>query len=123
MTVFAALAIFVACLGLLGLVSFLAEQRKKEVGIRKVFGASAGNVVGLFLKESIRLVLVACVLARPIAYWAVNEWLQGFAYRIEVSWMPFLVGGVCMIGLTMVTMAYQVIKASRTNLVDFLRYE
>ena len=77
-------------LGLLGLVSFLTEQRKKEVGIRKVLGASAGLVVGLFLKEFIRLVIVSCLLAWPIAYWATNEWLQNFAYRIEISALPFL---------------------------------
>lgn len=123
MGVFASLAIFVACLGLLGLISFLAEQRKKEVGIRKVLGASAGSVVGLFLKESIRLVLVGCVLAWPIAYWAVDEWLKGFAFRVDVSVMPFLVGGLCMVGLTLLTIAYQVVKASQTNPVDALRSE
>ena len=123
MGVFAALAIFIACLGLLGLVSFLAEQRKKEVGIRKVLGASAGGVMGLFLKESMVLMLVACVLAWPIAYWAVGEWLLGFAYRIEISVVPFLIGGVCMMGLMVVTMAYQVMKAAKMNPVDALRYE
>lgn len=123
MGVFSTLAIFVACLGLLGLVSFLAEQRKKEVGIRKVLGASAGHVVSLFFKESTVLVLVACVLAWPIAYWSVREWLQHFAYRIEISVFPFLIGGVCMMMLTLITMAYQVVKASRINPVDALRQE
>ena len=123
MSVFAALAIFVACLGLLGLVSFLTEQRKKEVGIRKVLGASAGLVVGLFLKEFIRLVLVSCLLAWPIAYWATNEWLQNFAYRIEISALPFLIGGVCMVVLTTITVAYRVIKAAHTNPIEVLRHE
>ena len=123
MGVFATLAIFVACLGLFGLVAFLAEQRKKEVSVRKVFGASSGHVVGLFMKESTVLVLVACVLAWPIAYWAVQKWLQDFAYRIELSAMPFLIGGGCMVVLTLMTMAYQVIKTVQTNPVDALRQE
>ncbi|MYD62246.1 MAG: FtsX-like permease family protein [Gemmatimonadetes bacterium] len=123
MSVFAALAIFVACLGLLGLVSFLTEQRKKEVGIRKVLGASAGLVVGLFLKEFIRLVLVSCLLAWPIAYWATNEWLQNFAYRIEISALPFLIGGAFMVALTTITVAYRVIKAAHTNPIEILRHE
>ncbi len=122
-SVFVALAIFVACLGLLGLVSFLAEQRKKEVGIRKVLGASAGLVVRLFLKEFIRLVLVSCLLAWPIAYWATNEWLQNFAYRIEISALPFLIAGVCMVVLTTITVAYKVIKAAQTNPIEVLRHE
>ena len=123
MSVFAALAIFVACLGLLGLVSFLTEQRKKEVGIRKVLGASAGLVVGLFLKEFIRLVLVSCLLAWPIAYWATNEWLQNFAYRIEISALPFLIGGAFMVALTTITVAYKVIKTAQANPIEALRHE
>ena len=122
-SVFAALAIFVACLGLLGLVSFLTEQRKKEVGIRKVLGASAGLVVGLFLKEFIRLVIVSCLLAWPIAYWATNEWLQNFAYRIETSVLPFLIGGAFMVGLTTITVAYKVIKTAQANPIEALRHE
>ena len=91
--------------------------------MRKVLGASMGSVMGLFLKESIRLVLIACLLAWPIAYWAVHQWLQSFASRIEISMIPFFIGGLCMIGLTIATMAYQVIKAAQTNPVETLRYE
>ena len=123
MSVFAALAIFVACLGLLGLVSFLTEQRKKEVGIRKILGASAGLVVGLFLKEFIRLVIVSCLLAWPIAYWATNEWLQNFAYRIEISVLPFLIGGAFMVSLTTITVAYKVIKTAQANPIEALRHK
>ena len=93
--------------GYWGWFHFLTEQRKKEVGIRKVLGASAGLVVGLFLKEFIRLVIVSCLLAWPIAYWATNEWLQNFAYRIEISALPFLIGGAFMVGLTTITVAYK----------------
>ena len=122
-SVFVALAIFVACLGLLGLVSFLTEQRKKEVGIRKVLGASASLIVGLFLKEFIRLALVSCLLAWPIAYWATNEWLQNFAYRIETSALPFLIGGAFMVALTTITVAYKVTKTAQANPIETLRHE
>lgn len=123
MTVFAGVAIFVACLGLLGLVSYLTERRRKEVGIRKILGASVGNIAGLFLKESMGLMLLSCVLAWPIAYWLAEDWLQAFAYRIEITAAPFLIGGISMAGLTMITMARQVIKAASTNPADTLQYE
>ena len=123
MTVFAGIAIFVACLGLLGLVSFLTEQRRKEVGIRKLLGASVGNVAALFLKESMGLMLLSCMLAWPIAYWAAEDWLQAFAYRIEITAAPFVIGGVFMACLTMITMAHQVIKAASTNPADTIKYE
>ena len=123
MTVFAGIAIFVACLGLLGLVSFLTEQRRKEVGIRRLLGASVGNVVGLFLKESMGLMLLSCMLAWPIAYWAAEDWLQAFAYRIEITAAPFVIGGAFMACLTMITMAHQVIKAASTNPADAIQYE
>jgi putative ABC transport system permease protein len=123
MQVFAALAIFVACLGLLGLVSYLAEQRTQEVGIRKVVGASVGEVVRLFMQEFVVLAGVSCLVAWPVAYWALSEWLQGFAYRISMPVLPFVAGGVAMTAMTVLTIGYQVVRAARTDPVVALRQE
>ena len=123
MGIFSLLAIFVASLGLLGLISFMAERRRKEVGIRKVFGASETGIVALLVSESFKLVLMACLLAWPIAYLIVAEWLQGFAYRIDITVLPFLVGGMVSIVLSISVVMYQALKAARTNPVDALRYE
>ena len=91
---FAALAIFIACLGLFGLAAYSAEQRTKEIGIRKVLGASVKGIISLLSKDFIRLVVVAIIIASPVAWWAMNKWLQDFAYSINISWWIFLVAGV-----------------------------
>ena len=123
LAVFSGLTIFVACLGLLGLISFRAEQKTKEIGIRKVLGASVFSIFGLLSKEFVKLVIIACVIASPIAYLFAGRWLQDFAYRIDLHAMYFLIGGVLALLLALATMTYQAIKAARTNPVDALRTE
>jgi ABC-type antimicrobial peptide transport system permease subunit len=120
---FSALAIFIACLGLFGLVSFVSENMTKEIGIRKVLGASVANVVSTLTKDFIVWTLLANIIAWPIAYFAINKWLQGFAYRIEASlWVFVLAGGLTLL-IVLLTVCYQAIKAAMTNPVESLRYE
>ncbi len=122
-TAFAALAIFIACLGLFGLAAFTAERRTKEIGIRKVLGASVSGIIALLSKEFVKLVLVANVMAWPVAYGMMNKWLQDFAYRIDISWWVFaLAGGLALI-VALLTVSAQAIKAALANPVETLRYE
>ncbi|MCY3680234.1 MAG: ABC transporter permease [Gemmatimonadetes bacterium] len=123
LAVFSGLTIFVACLGLLGLISFRAEQKTKEIGIRKVLGASVFSIFRLLSKEFVKLVIIACVIASPIAYLFGSRWLQDFAYRIDLHLMYFFIGGVLALLLAIATMTYQALKAARTNPVDALRTE
>ena len=120
---FTFLAIFIACLGLFGLASFTAEQRTKEIGVRKVLGASLGNVIVLLTKQFIWLVLIANLIAWPLAYWVMNNWLQNFAYRVDIGWQTFALAGVAALLITILTVSYQAIKAALTNPVEALRYE
>ena len=123
LAVFSGLTIFVACLGLLGLISFRAEQKTKEIGIRKVLGASVFSIFGLLSREFVKLVIIACIIASPIAYLFSSRWLQDFAYRIDLHLMYFFIGGVLALLLALATMTYQALKAARTNPVDALRTE
>jgi putative ABC transport system permease protein len=120
---FAILGIFIACLGLFGLTAFAAEQRTKEIGIRKVLGASDSNIFLLLSKEFIRWVLLANLIAWPIAYFAMNKWLQNFAYRIHIGIVAFLISGGTALLIAYLTVGYQSIKSARANPVDSLRYE
>jgi len=120
---FAFLAIFISCLGLLGLASFTTEQRTKEIGVRKVLGASVSGIVFLLSKEFTRTVLLANIIAWPVAYFAMNEWLQNFAYRINIGWWTFIWAGLMAFVIALVTVSYQSIKAALANPVDSLRYE
>ena len=120
---FTALAILIACLGLFGLTTFTIQRRTKEIGIRKVMGASTAGLVGLLSKDFLRLVLWAFVIAAPIAFFATSRWLEGFAYRIEFGWLVFLVAGVLAVGTAFLTLSYQAIRAARANPVVALRYE
>ena len=120
---FSLLAIFVACLGLFGLAAFTAEQRTKEIGVRKVLGASVSQIVVLLSREFGRLVLFALFLASPIAYYAVSKWLQGFAYRTEIGLAPFLLVGLTVLAVAIFTVSSQAIKAALANPVESLRYE
>ena len=122
-TVFSILAIFIACLGLFGLASFTAQQRTKEIGVRKVLGASVPNIVVLLSKEFTWLVGVAFIVAAPVAYFCMNWWLNGFAYRIEISWPIFLVAGLAGLGIAWLTVSYQSVKAALADPVESLRYE
>ncbi|UCE40746.1 MAG: ABC transporter permease [Candidatus Aminicenantes bacterium] len=120
---FAILAVFIACLGLFGLASFTAEQRTKEIGIRKVLGASVSGIVLLLSKEFTKWVLIANAIAWPIAYFALRIWLQGFAYRTNLTFTAFIFSAVISLLVAVLTVNYQAIKSAVTNPVDSLRYE
>ncbi|MDE1191904.1 MAG: ABC transporter permease, partial [Arachidicoccus sp.] len=121
--VFAALAIFIACLGLYGLVTFAAEQRTKEIGVRKVLGASVGSIASLLSKDFAKLIVIAMLIAFPIAWWAMHRWLQTFAYKTSLSWWIFLSAGIIAIIIAFVTISRQAIKAARANPVKSLKTE
>ena len=121
--IFAAIAIFLSCLGLYGLASFMAVQRIKEVGIRKVLGATPAHIVYLFSKEFIILISIAFVIATPIAWYYMNSWLQDYAYRINISWWLFAAGGVAAIIIALATISFQAIKAAIANPMKSLRTE
>jgi ABC-type antimicrobial peptide transport system permease subunit len=121
--IFAAIAVFLSCLGLYGLASFMAVQRIKEVGIRKVLGATSGNIVYLFSKEFIILIAIAFAVATPIAWYYMHRWLQDYAYRIDISWWLFAAGGFAAIIIALATISLQAIKAASANPVKSLRAE
>lgn len=121
--IFAAIAIFLSCLGLYGLASFMAVQRIKEVGIRKVLGASAGSIVYLFSKEFIILIAIAFAIATPIAWYYMHQWLLDYAYRINISWWLFLAAGLAALIIALATISFQAIKAAMANPVNSLRSE
>lgn len=121
--IFAAIAIFLSCLGLYGLASFMAVQRIKEVGIRKVLGATSGNIVYLFSKEFIILIAIAFAIAAPIAWYYMHQWLQAYVYRINISWWLFAAGGLASIIIALATISFQAIKAAMANPVKSLRSE
>ncbi|UCE04674.1 MAG: ABC transporter permease, partial [bacterium] len=120
---FALLAIFISCLGLLGLASFTIEQRTKEIGIRKVLGASMAGIIQLLTKELIKWIILANLIALPIAYFALNSWLQNFAYRINVSWWTFILAGSLALVIALLTVSFQSIRAALANPVESLRYD
>jgi ABC-type antimicrobial peptide transport system permease subunit len=121
--IFAAIAIFLSCLGLYGLASFMAVQRIKEIGIRKVLGATASNIVYLFSKEFILLISIAFVIATPVAWFFMHQWLQNYPFRIELSWWIFLIGGLASVLIALITVCFQAIKAAIANPVKSLRSE
>jgi putative ABC transport system permease protein len=120
---FAFLAIFISCLGLFGLVTFTAEQKTKEIGIRKVLGASVTGIVRMLSKDFLRLVFIAAIIAFPVAWWAMHKWLADFAYRIDIGWWVFAVTGVAAVLIALVTISFQAIKAAIANPVKSLRTE
>ena len=117
------IAVFISCLGLLGLASFVAEQRTKEIGIRKILGASIGNVWRMLSKDFVILVLISCVVASPLAYYVLSGWLQKFTYRTEISLWIFAATGMGAILLTLNTVSYQAVKTALMNPVNSLRSE
>lgn len=121
--IFAAIAIFLSCLGLYGLASFMAVQRVKEVGIRKVLGATTGNIVYLFSKEFIILIAIAFVIATPLAWYYMHQWLENYVYRIDISWLIFFAGGAVALFIALLTVGFQAIKAAVANPVKSLRTE
>jgi putative ABC transport system permease protein len=120
---FAVFAIFIGCLGLFGLVTYAAEQRTKEIGVRKVLGASVGSIVAMLSKDFAKLVLIASVFAFPIAWWGAYEWLQGFAYRTSINWWIFVIAGIAAISIALITVSLQAIRAAVANPVKALRSE
>ncbi|MFZ1454704.1 MAG: FtsX-like permease family protein, partial [Saprospiraceae bacterium] len=117
------LAIFIACLGVFGLVAFVAQQKTKEIGIRKVMGASVFNLVSIISKDFLLLVFISMFLAFPIGYYLMGKWLDDFVYRIEIQWWIFAAIGIVALMITMISVSYQSIKAALMNPVKSLRSE
>ncbi|MCP4726833.1 MAG: FtsX-like permease family protein, partial [bacterium] len=122
-SIFSALAIFIACLGLFGLISFSAEQRTKEIGIRKSLGAGISTIIVLLSKEIAILVLIASVIASPIAYFGMNNWLSNFAYKINIHPLLFIMTSLIALMIALLTIIFQAYKAARANPVNSLKYE
>jgi putative ABC transport system permease protein len=121
--VFAILAIIIGCVGLFGLSAYTASQRIKEIGIRKVLGASVPDITKMLSKDFLKLVLIAIVVASPLAWWVMNKWLQDFAYRIHISWWVFAAAGMAALVIAMLTVSFQAIRAAVANPVKSLRTE
>ncbi len=121
--VFAALAILISCLGLFGLAAYTAERRTKEIGVRKVLGASVSNLAGLLSKDFLKLVLLSCLVAFPLAWLVMNNWLQNFKYRTTINWWIFLIAGIIALLIALITVSFQAIKAAIANPVKSLRTE
>ncbi len=121
--IFAALAVFIACLGLLGLATFTVQQRTKEIGVRKVLGATTAGIVGLLSKDFLKLVVLAIVFASPLAWYGMHRWLQDFAYRIDMPWWLFVLAGLLAVGVAFLTVSFQSVKAALANPVRSLRSE
>ncbi len=122
-TLFAGFAVFIACLGLLGLSLFATAQRVKEIGVRKVLGASAGNIVLLLSEDFVRLIVISFVIAAPVAWYVMHRWLEDFAYRVELSVWVFVIAGLLAVGVALVTVSVQALRAARMNPVKSLRSE
>jgi putative ABC transport system permease protein len=122
-TTFSLLAILIACLGLFGLVAFTTAQRTKEIGIRKVLGAPVGSIVLMLSKDFLKLVVIAFVLACPLAWYAMNRWLEDFAYRIDLEWWIFALAGVLALLIALFAVSFQSIKAALANPVKSLKNE
>jgi putative ABC transport system permease protein len=120
---FAVLAIFISCLGLLGLASYSTLQRTREIGIRKVLGASVPVIVNMLSKEFLQLVLIAALIAFPLAWWGMHTWLQDFAYPINIGWWVFVVAGLLAFMVAITTVSFQAIRAALANPVKSLRSE
>jgi ABC-type antimicrobial peptide transport system permease subunit len=121
--VFAVLAIFISCLGLFGLAAYTAERRIKEIGIRKVLGASASTLVGLLSKEFLQLVAISCLIAFPLAWQMMNSWLADYAYHITIHWWVFAMAGIAALLIALLTVSFQAIKAALANPVKTLKSE
>jgi ABC-type antimicrobial peptide transport system permease subunit len=120
---FAVLAIFISCLGIFGMASFMAEQRVREIGVRKVLGASVFNLWRLLSKDFVLLVLISLLIASPLAFYFMQKWLENFEYRANVAWWIFAAAGMGSLGVTMLTVSFQAIKAAVANPVKSLRTE
>jgi ABC-type antimicrobial peptide transport system permease subunit len=117
------MAIFLSCLGLFGLAAFTAEKRKKEIGVRKVMGASTMGILTLVSKDFVNLILVSIVIAMPLAWYFANNWLESYAYQTNLSWWIFVASGILLILIAVVTVGFQAFKAASANPVDSLKSE
>lgn len=122
-SIFSALAIFIACMGLLGLVTYAIQQRVREIGIRKVLGAGIGSIITMLSKDFLKLIFIAIIISTPLAWWAMHKWLQDFAYRITINWGVFVIAGVVALLIALFTVSLQAIKAAVANPVKSLRME
>jgi len=122
-TIFAVLAIFISCLGLFGLSLFIIRQRTKEIGIRKVLGASSEGLFNLLSQKYLSLVLIAGILSIPVAWWGLKQWLQQYAFRIDFQWWYFVLPILLILLIALISVGYQTIKAALANPVEALRYE
>jgi ABC-type antimicrobial peptide transport system permease subunit len=122
-TIFAILAIFISCLGLYGLASFVAEQRTKEIGIRKVMGASVFNLWKMLSKDFVGLVVISCAIAIPLAWYLLDQWLQHYEYRTQLSWWIFAAATIGALLITLMTVSYQAFRAAVMNPIKSLRAE
>jgi ABC-type antimicrobial peptide transport system permease subunit len=120
---FATLAIIISCLGLFGLAAYTAERRTKEIGIRKVLGASVTRITSLLSKDFLQLVLISAIIAFPLSWWAMHNWLQNYAYRIEINWWVFVLAGALAVLIALITISFQSIRAAVANPVKSLRSE
>ncbi len=120
---FATLAIFIACLGLFGLISFAAEQRTKEIGVRKVLGATVMNIILLISKDFVKLLFIANLIACPIAYYVMTHWLQNFAYKTSIGIEIFMFSAIIVCVIALITVSFQSIKAAIANPIKSIRYE
>jgi putative ABC transport system permease protein len=123
LTYFTLLALFVACMGMFALAAFATERRTKEIGIRKVLGATTSNIATLLSRDFLKLVLIAAVIAFPVAWWIMSRWLESFAYRIEMQWWMFLLAGVAAFVIAILTVGYQSLRAAVANPVDSIKTE
>jgi putative ABC transport system permease protein len=121
--VFSVLAILISCMGMFGLATFIAEQRTKEIGIRKVLGASIQGIIGLLSADFMKLVAIAFLIAAPFGWWMMNKWLQDFVYRVNFSWWIFLAAGMAALLIALVTVSVQAVRAAFANPVKSLRTE
>jgi ABC-type antimicrobial peptide transport system permease subunit len=121
--VFAALAILISCLGLFGLAAYTAERRTKEIGIRKVLGASVPGLARLLSMEFLQLVILSCLVAFPVAYWAMDKWLKTYQYHIAINWIVFAIAGMAAVIIALATISFQAVKAALSNPVKSLRSE
>jgi putative ABC transport system permease protein len=122
-SLFALLTIIISCLGLFGLSSYMAENRIKEIGVRKVLGASITSITALLSKDFLKLVWLSFAIAGPVAYWAMHSWLKNFPYRVSIHWWVFALAGLAAVFIALVTVSFQAIKAAITNPVKSLRTE
>jgi ABC-type antimicrobial peptide transport system permease subunit len=121
--VFAGLAIIISCLGLFGLAAYTAERRTREIGIRKVLGASVAGITSLLSRDFLQLVIISCAVAFPLAWWAMSSWLQQYAYRVNIQWWVFLLAGIAAVMISLITISFQSVKAALVNPVKSLKTE